>query len=99
MVEAPAPTRSELMERFKSDRPDLRVFWFPAWLLRTLSAPLKLIQRVAMGSKEPVDVAAAFASERYVTDLVAKVIARAELVASSSAQREREQSVLTSEGQ
>ena len=31
-----------------------------------------------MGSKEPVDVAAAFASERYRTDLAARVIAAAE---------------------
>jgi len=78
MVEAPPPTRRELMERFRRDRPDLRVVWFPAWLLRAMSGPLKLIQRYGMGSKEPLDVAAAFASERYVTDLAAKVIARAE---------------------
>jgi hypothetical protein len=32
---------------------------------------------MALGSKEPVDVAAAFASERYQTDLAAQVIARA----------------------
>lgn len=77
MVEAPPPSRGELMERFRRDRPDLRVFWLPAWLLRALSGPLRLLQRYVMGSKEPVDVAAAFAGERYVTDLAAAVIARA----------------------
>ena len=58
-------------------RPDLRVFWFPAWLLRALSGPLKLVQRYALGSKEPLDVAAAFASERYQTELAGQVIAKA----------------------
>ena len=77
MVEAPAPTRRELMDRYLHGRPDLRVLWFPAWLLRLASGPLKLAQRVVMGSKEPVDVAAAFASERYRTDLAARVIAEA----------------------
>ena len=81
MVEAPPPTRRELMDRFRRDRPDLRVVWFPAWLLRALSGPLKLAQRYAMGATEPLDVAAAFASERYVTDLAARVIDKAETVA------------------
>ena len=79
MVEAPPPTRRELMERFRRDRPDLRVLWFPAWLLRALSGPLKLVQRYGMGAKEPLDVAAAFAGENYGTDLAARVIAQAEV--------------------
>ena len=77
LVEAPPPSRMALMERFSTIRPDLRVFWFPAWLLRTLSSPLKLLQRYALGSKEPLDVAAAFASERYQTDLAGQVIDKA----------------------
>jgi predicted dehydrogenase/nucleoside-diphosphate-sugar epimerase len=85
MVEAPPPTRRELMDRYRRERPDLRVVWFPGWLLRMLSAPLKLAQRIALGSKEPVDVAAAFASERYTTALAAQVIARADSVAAATA--------------
>ena len=77
LVEAPAPTRAELLHRYRQDRPDLGAFWFPAWLLRSLSGPLKLLQRVALGSKQPVDVAAAFAGERYDTALAARVIASA----------------------
>ena len=77
MVEAPPPSRQELMERYSRDRPDLRVLWFPGWLLRAMSGPLKLMQRFALGSKAPVDVAAAFASERYRTDLAAAAIAKA----------------------
>jgi predicted dehydrogenase/nucleoside-diphosphate-sugar epimerase len=77
LVEAPAPTRRELLSRYQSARPDLSVVWFPAILLRGLSGPLKLLQRVALGAKQPIDVAAAFASERYRTDLAAKTIGRA----------------------
>ena len=90
MVEAPPPTRGELMQRYAQGRPDLRVLWFPGWALRALSGPLKLVQRIALGSKEPVDVGAAFASERYDTQLAAQVIARAEALASSPPDRDRE---------
>jgi predicted dehydrogenase/nucleoside-diphosphate-sugar epimerase len=75
LVESPAPTRRELMERYLRDRSDLSVWWFPGWLLRALSGPLKLAQRVALKSKQPIDVAAAFASEGYDTTLAGKVIA------------------------
>ncbi|HET7217702.1 MAG TPA: NAD-dependent epimerase/dehydratase family protein, partial [Vicinamibacterales bacterium] len=77
MVEAPAPSRRELLARYLSGRPDLKVFWMPAFVLRAMSGPLRLLQRVALGSKQPIDVAAAFASERYRTDLAAQTIARA----------------------
>jgi len=77
LVEAPAPTRRDLLARYLTARPDLSVIWFPSFLLRALSGPLKLVQRVALGAKEPIDVAAAFASERYQTDLAARIIERA----------------------
>ena len=78
LVESPPPSRRDLMNRYRNDRPDLRVFWFPSWLLRLLSGPMKLVQRVALGSKQPIDVAAAFASERYRTELASAVIQRAD---------------------
>lgn len=77
LVEAPPPTRAELATRLRQDRPDLRFFWFPGLLLRLLSGPLKLVQRVALGSAKPVDVYSAFASERYDTTLARTVIERA----------------------
>lgn len=84
LVEAPPPSRLELMNRFRADRPDLSVFWFPAWLLRAMSGPLKLLQRYAMGAKQPMDIAAAFASERYQTGLAEQVIQRASAPRSSA---------------
>lgn len=77
LVEAPPPERRQLMGRFLDARPDLAVFWFPFLLLQMLSGPLRLLQKVALGSKQPIDVAAAFASEKYDTALAGRVIARA----------------------
>jgi predicted dehydrogenase/nucleoside-diphosphate-sugar epimerase len=77
LVESPAPTRAELLARLRARRPDLRVLWFPSWLLRLLSGPLKLAQRFVLRSTQPIDIAAAFASERYRTTAAAAVIERA----------------------
>lgn len=77
LVEAPSPSRRDLLKRFLAVRPDLKAIWLPAVLLRMLSRPLKLVQRLAFGATHPVDVAAAFSSERYRTDLAALAIERA----------------------
>lgn len=77
LVEAPAPRRRELVAKLRVERPDLSIWWFPAWLLRLLSGPLKLAQRVLMHSSQPIDLYAAFASERYRPDVAAQVIERA----------------------
>lgn len=78
LVEAPPPSRRDIVQRYRHERPDLKVFWFPAWLLRMLNGPARLAQRLLLGSQQPLDVAAAFASERYRTDLAARVIAEAD---------------------
>jgi len=77
LVECPACTRGELVTRLREVRPDLRVFWFPALLLRMLSGPAKLAQRWLMGSSKPLDLYAAFSSERYQPDIASSVIANA----------------------
>ena len=74
LVEPDAPTRRELVERYRRDRPDLGAVWFPAWLLNMLSPLAMLAQRVLLKSKNPVNVAAAFSSERYDAALAARVI-------------------------
>jgi hypothetical protein len=71
------PTRGELAARLLASRPDLRVVWLPALVLRALSGPLKLAQRLALGRGRAVDVYAAFASEPYRTARAAAVIGRA----------------------
>ena len=47
------------------------------WFLRLISPPLKLVQRVLLGSKAPLDIASAFTSPTYRTELSAQAIARA----------------------
>jgi nucleoside-diphosphate-sugar epimerase len=77
LVQTPAPTRGELVERLRTVRPDLKIIWFPALLLRMLSGPAKLAQRWLMGASKPIDLSAAFSSERYQPDIAAGVIAKA----------------------
>jgi hypothetical protein len=77
MIEGTAPTRAELVQRLLETRPDLKVYWFPGWLLRAMNGPLKLAQRLLLGMPKPIDVYGAFASERYSTDLAKAVIERA----------------------
>jgi hypothetical protein len=77
LVEADAPTRRQLVARHLENRPDLRLVWLPAWMLRLMSPPMKLMQRIVFRGKKPIDVYAAFASEKYRIDLAAEVIAKA----------------------
>jgi predicted dehydrogenase/nucleoside-diphosphate-sugar epimerase len=77
LVESPAPTRGELVKRLTAVRPDLKVFWFPAWLLKTLSGPMKLAQKWVMGIAKPLDLYAAFSSERYDPAIASVAITKA----------------------
>lgn len=77
LVEPTAPTREELLARWLKKRPDLKAIWFPGFALSLLSPLLILLQRILLRGKTPIDVAAAFASERYNTALAAKVVQRA----------------------
>lgn len=77
LVEPEAPTRAELAQRHRERRADLRFLWMPAPVLRLLSWQLIGLQKVLRRGKEPLNVYAAFASERYDTALAAKVVERA----------------------
>ena len=77
LVESPAPTRGELVKRLTDVRPDLRVFWFPAWLLKALSGPMKIAQKWVMGIAKPLDLYAAFSSERYSPSIASAAISKA----------------------
>ncbi|MBD3868840.1 MAG: Gfo/Idh/MocA family oxidoreductase [Acidobacteria bacterium] len=71
LLEPEVPTRKDLVEKLRESRPDLNVWYVPSTLVRILSPGLKLLQRVVFGSKKPVDVYMAFASERYDTSMAA----------------------------
>jgi predicted dehydrogenase/nucleoside-diphosphate-sugar epimerase len=77
LIETPPPTRKELVMRLAALRPDLRIHWVPASVLRLLNGPAKLGQRMLLRTKAPVDIYSAFSSERYSCELATLVIARA----------------------
>lgn len=77
LVEPEAPTREELLARWLEKRPDLKALWLPGFVLSLVSPVLSLLQRLLLRSKAPIDVAAAFASERYDTMLAAEMVRRA----------------------
>ncbi|MBY0246082.1 MAG: Gfo/Idh/MocA family oxidoreductase [Nitrospiraceae bacterium] len=81
LVEPIALTREELLSRWLRKRPDLRGVWLPAFVLSVASPMLILLQRIALGNKTPIDIAAAFASEQYNTALAAQVVERARVKA------------------
>ncbi|MEQ1794897.1 MAG: NAD-dependent epimerase/dehydratase family protein, partial [Nitrospira sp.] len=77
LVEPTAPTREELLARWLKIRPDLKALWLPSLVLSVLSPILILLQRIVLRGKPPIDIAAAFASERYNTALAGQVVERA----------------------
>jgi predicted dehydrogenase/uncharacterized protein YbjT (DUF2867 family) len=76
LVEPEAPTRQVLLDRWLALRPDLGSVWMPAWLLAVLSPMAIGLQRVLRPKGKPLDVAAAFASEKYDARVAASVIAK-----------------------
>jgi predicted dehydrogenase/nucleoside-diphosphate-sugar epimerase len=78
LVEAPAPRRVDLAERLRARRPDLRIRWVPASALRMFSVGLTWLQRISRRRTTPLDLYAAFSSERYETALAQRVISTAE---------------------
>ena len=77
LVEAPQPTRGDLIKRLRVARPELSVLWLPFPVVWTISATLKLLLRLLKPGKEPLDVYSAFASERYDSSLAETVIRKA----------------------
>lgn len=65
LVEPDAPTRADLLRRTLAVRPWLRPVWIPGWMMAIGSPVATLAQRVLLKSTSPIDLAAAFASERY----------------------------------
>lgn len=83
LVEPTAPTRAELVSLLLKQRPDLKAIWIPAGVLSVLSPLAKLLQRIVLPRSTPVDLAAAFSSERYDTTVAAQVVRRAQQTAQS----------------
>lgn len=77
LVDPAAPTREGLVKKLLSGRPDLKAFWIPFFVIGSLSPIMKLLQRLILKSKNPVDIKSAFAAENYDTSLSEKVLQKA----------------------
>ncbi len=75
LLDPELPTRRALVERLKDRNPSLRVIWLPGPLLRALSAVAVLAQKLLRRNAEPLRLHRAFASERYDTTRVKRLIA------------------------
>ena len=73
LIEPEGPTHAELLSRLLAKRPDLRVLYFPLFLLRLMSPALKLLQRILRPGNRPIDVYAVFAPEKYNCNLAMKI--------------------------
>jgi len=74
LVEPDSPSRAELVSHLLRTRPDLKALRLPSGFLWALSPVLKVMQRLLRPNRKPVDLYAAFASERYDSRLAAKII-------------------------
>ncbi len=77
LLEPEAHTREGLVKRLLGGRPDLKAFWIPFFIISALSPALKLMQRIVLKSKNPIDIKSAFSAERYDTSLSEKVVTKA----------------------
>jgi predicted dehydrogenase/nucleoside-diphosphate-sugar epimerase len=86
LVEPEAPSRQELLARWLSLRPDLGSLWMPAWVLAVLSPIAIGLQKLLRPKATPLNVAAAFAAEKYDAALAAGLIERAKTMPAPSAE-------------
>ena len=77
LVEAPPPKRRDLANKLRDARPELSFMWLPSPVLKMISWTLKLVLKILKPSGKPLDLYAAFASEKYNSSLAAKVIKKA----------------------
>ncbi len=74
LIEPELPTHAELVDRLSNVRPDLKILYFPTFLLRLMSPGLKILQKILRPSHKPIDLYAIFAPERYDNDLVKDIV-------------------------
>jgi predicted dehydrogenase/nucleoside-diphosphate-sugar epimerase len=74
LVEVPATTRGDLAARLRKTRPELKFFWMPFWMLRTLAWLATGLQKAMSPKKPALDLYAAFKSERYDPTIAQRVI-------------------------
>ena len=79
LIEPNSPTRGELISLLLKNRPDLRAFRIPAAFFWVISSAAKLLQLVLRPNRKPLDIYAAFASEKYNSELAADIIEKSKV--------------------
>ncbi len=77
LVEATPPTREKLVCLLKKNRKELKCIWLPMFILNLASPFLKLLQRILLSGRKPIDIVAVFSTEPYNTNLATGVISKA----------------------
>jgi predicted dehydrogenase/nucleoside-diphosphate-sugar epimerase len=76
LIEPGALQRKDLIEKLFKKRKDLKALYVPSMAISVMSVALYGLQRVFLRSRKPLDIAAAFSSEQYKTDLAEQIIAK-----------------------
>lgn len=74
LVEPESLSRQGLVAILLKERKDLKAVYIPVFLINLGSYALKGLQKIFFPTRKPLDIAAAFASEHYNTDLVKEVL-------------------------
>jgi len=73
LVEPQATTRADLVNKMLDTRNDIKPFYVPTIVVKLASTFAKVIQKIIFPSRKPIDIAAAFSSEKYDTTLVQSI--------------------------
>ena len=73
LVSPSTPTRQELISRLAEIRIGFKSIFISDLVVSLISFALKIVQKIIAPTKKPVDVKAAFSSEKYDTALVEKI--------------------------
>ena len=76
LVEPGALTRQDLIGRLCEKRKDLRALYIPSLVVSGLSAVLYAVQKAISPSRKPLNIAAAFSSETYNTELASEILTK-----------------------
>jgi hypothetical protein len=77
LLEVPAPTRGALAEKLRANRPDLKFFFMPFFVLKGLSWFAIGLQKLLKPGRPALDLYSAFKSEKYDPAIAEKVISAA----------------------
>jgi nucleoside-diphosphate-sugar epimerase len=74
VVEPQSTTRKDIAIKILQDRSDIKFIYVPTTIVKVASACAKILQKIMFPSRKPIDVAAAFSSEKYDTTLVRNIM-------------------------